>query len=134
MSVSVIPDKGYCEPVENENSEKHYPIDPFYQYKNGKENNSRRYLLKEQCIINIISDEQTLNDEDKRKIMKGKYFNLFYLISNKNTDKGKEELNKDKIYLEDLKINKKENEPLINEMNNISLKNEIFTLNKNKNN
>ena len=65
--------------------------------------------------------------------MKGKYFNLFYLISNKNTDKGKEELNKDKIYLEDLKINKKENEPLINEMNNISLKNEIFTVNKNKN-
>ena len=38
-----------------------------------------------------------------------------------------------KIYLEDLKINKKENEPLINEMNNISLKNEIFTVNKNKN-
>ena len=75
------------------------------QYKNAKENNSRRYLLKEQCIINILSDEQTLNDEDKRKIMKGKYFNLFYLISNKNTDKGKEELNKDKIYLEDLKIN-----------------------------
>ena len=109
------------------------PLPKKKQYKNGKENNSRRYLLKEQCIINIISDEQTLNDEDKRKIMKGKYFNLFYLISNKNTDKGKEELNKDKIYLEDLKINKKENEPLINEMNNISLKNEIFTVNKNKN-
>ena len=84
------------------------PLPKKKQYKNGKENNSRRYLLKEQCIINIISDEQTLNDEDKRKIMKGKYFNLFYLISNKNTDKGKEELNKDKIYLEDLKINKKE--------------------------
>ena len=76
--------------------------------------NSRRYLLKEQCIVNFFTDGKILDDEQKRKIMQGKYFNLYYLITKRNHPSSWEEEDKsDKIYLEELQINQKEVE-LIN--------------------
>ena len=101
-------------------------------FKKLEEDNSRRYLLKEQCIINIISEGKIIDDEEKRKIMKGKYFNLYYLITHKiNFTSGKEEENKDKIYLEELQINQKENEFINGKTDKISLKDKISN-NQNK--
>ena len=45
--------------------------------------------------------------------MKGKYFNLYYLITNRNAS-GKENEKKDKIYLEELQVNQKENDSINN--------------------
>jgi hypothetical protein len=59
MSVSVIPDKGYCEPVENENSEKHYPIYPFYQDKYTEN--------KEQSKFENISKIRTKEGNEEHK-------------------------------------------------------------------
>ena len=77
------------------------------------DNNSRRRLLKEQCLLNIVSNEKIINDEEKYKIMKSKSFNLYYLISHR--DKvlaGLESDIKDDIDLDELQINnnKKEKE------------------------
>ena len=75
--------------------------------------NSRINLLKEQCIINFYSNGNIINDEEKRKILKNKYFNLFYLLTCRNIPKiEKEEDKKDKLYLDEFKIKLKENESI----------------------
>ena len=99
------------------------------QFKKLEEDNSRRYLLKEQCIVNIVFDGKIINDDEKRKIMKGKYFNLYYLITNRNAS-GKENEKKDKIYLEELQVNQKENDS-INGSSRKTLK-EKDSINQNK--
>ena len=109
-----------------------YEQDPMpikKQFKKLEEDNSRRYLLKEQCIVNIIFDGKIINDDEKRKIMKGKYFNLYYLITNRNAS-GKENEKKDKIYLEELQVNQKENDS-INGSSRKTLK-EKDSINQNK--
>ena len=106
------------------------PIPIKKQFKKLEENNSRRYLLKEQCIVNIFFDEKIISDDEKRKILKGKYFNLYYLITNRNTT-GKEDEKRDKIYLEELQINKKENDSINGISDRKSLK-EKDSINQNK--
>ena len=107
------------------------------QFKNLEEDNSRRYLLKEQCIVNFFSDGKILDDEQKRKIMQGKYFNLYYLITKRNHPSSWEEEDKsDKIYLEELQINQKEVE-LINLSSDRTSKgnqSKLLKLNKNDKN
>ena len=108
------------------------PLPKKKQFKKLEEDYSRRYLLKEQCIVNIISEGKIINEDEKRAIMKGKYFNLYYLISRKeNSISDKSEEQKDKIYLEDLQINQKENE-LINGNNDRIYLKDRNSFNKNK--
>ena len=93
---------------------------------------SRRHLLKEQCIINFVSNDDIMNDEEKRKILKGKYFNLFYLLTCRNNQEIEtEDDKKNKIYLEEFKINLKDTESIKEtEEKNILYKKDSFNKNK----
>ena len=96
--------------------------------------NSRRNLLKEQCNVNIISNGNILNNNEKSKIFANKYFNFYYLITNrKNVSKQKEKSKNDKIYLEEFKINLKENESINGINDKISEKDNKQHKLKNKN-
>ena len=86
---------------------------------------SRRNLLKEQCILNIISKGKIITVEEKEKIMKNKAFNLYYLISHREKVlEGIEKDIKDDFDLEELKIEIKENDN-INDSFNVKSKKAI---------
>ena len=87
-----------------------------------EEDISRINLLKEQCIINIISKGKIIKAEEKEKIMKNKSFNLYYLISHREKVlEGLENDIKDDIDLEILNIDTKEKDS-INDLSNIKTK------------
>jgi hypothetical protein len=70
------------------------------------EDNSRRHLLKEQCILNIISNGKIINSDEKNKIMKNRSFNIYHLISHRDKVlEGLENDKKDSIDLEEIQIN-----------------------------
>ena len=93
---------------------------------------SRRKLLKEQCIINVISNGNILNDEEKSNLFKSKLFNVYYLITSiTKTQDQKEEDKKDKMYLHELQVNMKEYESISENSDRNSL-NEKNSINQNK--
>ena len=61
-----------------------FPLPNKKEFKSLEEDNSRRHLLKEQCIINIISNGKIINSKEKNKIMKSKKFNLYNIISRRD--------------------------------------------------
>ena len=82
------------------------PLPDKKEFKPLEEDNSRRFLLKEQCLLNIISKGKIIGSEEKSKIMESKTFNLYNIISHRDKVlSGKEnELIKDDIDLEELKF------------------------------
>ena len=98
------------------------------------EDNSRIHLLKDQCLLNIISEGKILNDVEKQKIMKSKSFNLYYLISHREKVlSGLENDSRDDIDLEELQLNfeKKDNMANIDDSSSIRTK-RSYDKNKNK--
>ena len=103
-------------------------------FRSLEEDTSRRYLLKQQCLLNIISNGRIINDEEKQKIMKGKSFNLYYLISHRSKVlSGLEEDFKDDLNLEELHIDSYDaNENELN-VNDVSLIKDKLSFDKSKN-
>ena len=103
-------------------------------FRSLEEDTSRRYLLKQQCLLNIISNGRIINNEKKQKIMKGKSFNLYYLISHRSKVlSGLEEDFKDDLNLEELHIDSYDaNENELN-VNDVSLIKDKLSFDKSKN-
>ena len=99
-----------------------------------EEDSSRRYLLKQQCLLNIISNGRIINDQEKQKIMKGKIFNLYHLISHRDkVQSGLEEDLKDDLNLEELQIDSNDaNEKELN-INDFSMIKDRLSFDKSKN-
>ena len=111
-----------------------FPLPNKKQFVPLNEDNSRRHLLKEQCILNIISNGKIINSEEKQKIIKSKAFNLYYLISHRDRVLGGLENDiKDDFDLEELEINldKIEKESKLNDNSLIKTK-KSFEKGKNK--
>ena len=108
------------------------PLPKKKKYKINDVIYSRRKLLKEQCLINVISNENLMGEGEKNNLFKSKLFNVYYLITSLNrTQEQKEEDKKDKKYLNELQINMKENES-INEISDRNSLNEKDSINQNK--
>ena len=104
------------------------PLPHKKKYQPLGEDNSRRNLLKEQCILNIISSGKIINNDEKNKIMKSRTFNVYYLISHRDKVlEGLENDIKDNIDLEQIQINlnKKEKDSILNDSSIIKTKKNI---------